>query len=1431
VQGGSAHIAVRGISGPGAAASARRLERRLASLAGVRRAEVTAPLGRVAVNFDEAVLGSEDLVQAIDAFERNAGLDGQPFAAVSHPADWEPIVREAVLVGAGLVGSTVALVGRASRLPPLPPVIPTLLALADSTPRLRGQVENLLGPPATNALLLHGGAVAQTLSQRPLNLVVDAAYRCSLLSEALLQRRAWQRREEMLADEPGAFRAGGYERPDRPVPVPDGPLETVSAVASAAAAVAAAGTLVATRRADRATAVLGAGIMRAGMVARESFAAQLGRTCAARDIVVLDSAALRRLDRVDVVVFDASVLHTGDVVIEEVLPVVPDVRFEELYLHAHALVDLDDLAGRREREEWVVRPLGRSAPAVPDGARAAAREWSRQGATVLAIERDGRLAGLVRVVREMDPLAEAVVAQAHAAGSVLLAGKGSGLQRRLAVDGVVAGGAALLSSILELQRAGRCVALVSLRGGSALAAADVGVGVTRNRRPPWGAHVHCGRSLADVSLLVQALPVARRVSVLGVRLSVAAAVLSTALGVLGRSAMAPRRAALPVPAAAAVGLGLGTWFGLTVAARPPPAAAARTAWHAMPTDAVLRLLRSAEAGLDEQEATRRQHPDGTAPPGEVGVARATVEELANPITAALAVSATISVLLGSALDAALIAAVLGFNGLIGGLQRRGADRALRTLSQATATRVRVRRRGMAHVATADQLVPGDVIDLRAGESVPADCRLLAAAGLEVDESALTGESLPVEKTPAPTPAYEVADRHSMVYEGTAVAAGSGHAVVTAVGVDTEIGRTVRGTAQAPRPAGVEARLRSLMRVSVPISAGAGIALLASVLARGGSVRQTVGPAVNLAVAAVPEGLPFVATVAELAAARRLSGRGTLVRQPATLEALGRVDVLCFDKTGTLTEGRIVLRRVSDGGQGLPADRLSPRLREVLAAAVRASPVQDGQDLLPHSTDRAVLNGARDAGVDATEGPGGWQPVAEMPFESGRSFHAVLGRRGGNQLLAVKGAPEVLLDRCTMWQRPHETVPLDAARRREVESEVERLTGLGYRVLAVAERPASERPDLDESRVVGLHLVGFLALADRIRPAAATAVENLRQAGVSVVMVTGDHPGTATVIADELDALNGRQVMTGVELDGLDDADLAQRLTGVAVFARVTPAQKVRIVQGLRAAGCVVAVTGDGANDAPAIRLADVGLALGTGATAAAREAADIVVTDDRLETIVDAILEGRAMWASVRDALTILLGGNLGEVMFTLAGGLLSGHSVLSTRQLMVVNMLTDVLPAMAVALRPPPTLTREVLKAEGPESSLGTPLLQGIGIRAGVTGAAASAAWLVGRVSGTAAHASTVGLVALVAAQLGQTLAAGIRSPLVIIAVVASLVGLAVAVQTPGISHFLGCRPLGPFGWATALAAAAAATVAAIGVSSILRNRTGTGTTGALSG
>jgi cation-transporting ATPase I len=885
------------------------------------------------------------------------------------------------------------------------------------------------------------------------------------------------------------------------------------------------------------------------------------------------------------------------------------------------------------------------------------------------------------------------------------------------------------------------------------------------------------------------------------------------LALAGPRTVATVRALVAVNGAAIASLGTGVWTARMLARRPAPVSADATDWHALAPDAVLAQLATTPEGLDQAEAARRwARPPAEAEHEEPGVLRASLEELANPLTPALASGAGMSAASGSISDAALIGTVMGVNALIGGIQLVGADRALRRLLDASAVRVRLRRGGTEALTSADQLVPGDVISVQAGDAVPADCRILDAHGLEIDESSLTGESQLVGKTADPTAAASVADRRSMLYAGTAVAAGTGTAVVVAVGPSTELGRSAHAAQGEHRPGGVQARLRQLTKVTVPIALGAGAAVIGGGVLRGRRLADTLGTGVSLTVAAVPEGLPLVATVAQLSAARRLSHRNALVRNPATIEALGRVDVLCFDKTGTLTEGRIRLHHVSVDGSDQPLTTLDAPGRLTLAAGLRASPEHRNGEALAHPTDRAVVDGARSAGVDVELGTGGWMLEAELPFEPSRGYHAVLGRTPTGHRLAVKGAPETVLPRCAQIQRPGGPVRLDEPARRALTDEVERLARGGYRVLAVAERDASTRRDLREDRIQRLRFVGLLALSDPVRVSAAAAVRGLRAAGVDVLMLTGDHPSTAEAIAAELDLLDDRPVVTGPQLDTLADPDLTQIVRDASVFARVSPTHKVRIVAALQRAGRVVAVTGDGANDAPAIRLADVGVALGLRGTNAAKEAADVVVTDDRIETIIDAIVEGRALWASVRDAIAVLLGGNLGEIAFTVGTGLLlPGGSPLNARQLLLVNLLTDMLPSMALAIRPPASATPDTLLHEGPDVSLGASLTRDVAVRGALTAGAGVGAWLGGRLTGiTPGRAGTVALVGLVGAQLGQTLVIGWRSPLVVGASLVSAAALAGVIQTPGVSQFFGCRPLGPLGWSIGLGAAAAASLGA---------------------
>jgi cation-transporting ATPase I len=725
------------------------------------------------------------------------------------------------------------------------------------------------------------------------------------------------------------------------------------------------------------------------------------------------------------------------------------------------------------------------------------------------------------------------------------------------------------------------------------------------------------------------------------------------------------------------------------------------------------------------------------------------------------------------------------------------------------------------LTSANELVPGDLVALEPGDAVPADCRLITTDQLEVDESTLTGESVPVPKDVAPTVAATIADRSCMAYAGTTVAAGSATAIVVATGRSTEAGRSASMMLDDAPTGGVQARLRTLAASSVPVSAAAAGAIMLGGLARG-RLAQSVSSAVALAVAAIPEGLPFVATAAELSASKRLAKHNILVRNPRATEALGRVDVICFDKTGTLTEGRIKLRTVSNGRAHRPVDDAGADFRPIIAAALRASPVPVGGEILPHPTDRAVVNGAEHAGIGSTDGAAGWRMVRELPFEPGRGFHAVLGHLPADQMISVKGAPEVVLPRCDAWTHDGRTERLTDVTRREIDAEVDRLAEQGLRVLAIAERRASGRRQLDDERVDWLELRGLLGLADATRPTAAEAVDRLRRAGVKVVMVTGDHPSTAQAIGAELDLLDGGTVVTGPDLDEADEMTVDALVSKASVFARVSPAHKVTVVRALRRAGRVVAVTGDGANDAPAIRLADVGIALGDQGTDAARQAADMIVVDGQIETIADGVIAGRAMWTSVRDAVALLLGGNLGEILFTVGSSAISSRPALNARQILFVNLMTDLLPALTVAARSPRGVSLESLAREGPDSSLGTALTDEVTRRAVATTVGTTGGWLAARLTGTAGRASSVAVASLVASQLAQTAVASRGDPAVLAAVGMSFAALVGTVQTPGISHFFGSRPLGPIAWGTVAGSAVAASAVAAMPNKWLQHLTG---------
>ncbi|MGW1559708.1 HAD-IC family P-type ATPase [Streptomyces sp. NPDC002144] len=1012
---------------------------------------------------------------------------------------------------------------------------------------------------------------------------------------------------------------------------------------------------------------------------------------------------------------------------------------------------------------------------------------------------------------EPDPWAEPVLDAARRAGlSVVLVDDPALSDIAGLADRVVSRHRPLSEVVRELREEGDTVVTVArprsaddtdvlaglLGGDIAVALAD------HDNAVVWGADVLALHGLTDVWRLLTAIPAARGVGRRAQILARSGAALSGLLVAVGETRKPSRTPwpglrHTPVDVGAAVALFSGARSALRVAATPTPHPRPRVAWHELDAEDVRTRLEGTPHEEAEPEPQPADEP-GTGHPLLVPLRwsgqlfHAVREELDDPLTPVLAVGSAAEAILGSAVDALLVVGALDLNALVGGVQRLRADQALSRLLAGQKQKARVAppeddAEDEPRTVDAARLRPGDIIELKTDDVVPADARLLWQDGLEVDESALTGESLPVEKQTDPTPQAAVAERRCMVFEGTTVAAGNARAVVVDTGERTEAARAVHLAARTPPAPGVQGRLQELTRRALPLTLAGGAAVTTLSLLRGTPIREAVSGGVAVAVAAVPEGLPLVATVAQLAAARRLSRRGVLVRTPRTLEALGRMDTICFDKTGTLTENRLRLARIAetDGEVLAAADATEAH---TLRAAARACPrLNGGSDRPVHATDEAVLDAA---GPDPE-----WTQLEALSFEAARGYAAAVGRVGdGPRTFVVKGAPETVLPACSelpshAWDTAHS------------------LAADGLRVLAVAERrldDGAQDADVLDAPLGDLEFTGLLALADAPRETSPALIHGLSEAGVRPVMLTGDHPQTARSIAEDLGWPADTAVVTGDELTAADRSARAAMLRDVGVVARVAPEQKLQVIEAFRDAGRVVAMVGDGANDAAAIRAADVGVGISARGSAAARNAADLVLTEDDLRVLIDAVHEGRALWHSVADAIAILIGGNAGEVGFGILGTLLGGRAPLSTRQMLLVNLFTDLFPAMAVAVTPDEEAIRAT--ADSPEDTsdvLGAPLIRQIRHRAIGTTLGALVAWLFGRFTpGTARRSSTMALCGVVGTQLAQTLLDRRDSPLVRFTSLGSAVVLVALIQTPGVSNLFGCTPLGPVAWAGVMAA-----------------------------
>jgi magnesium-transporting ATPase (P-type) len=948
---------------------------------------------------------------------------------------------------------------------------------------------------------------------------------------------------------------------------------------------------------------------------------------------------------------------------------------------------------------------------------------------------------------------------------------------------------ALAAALDCYQRGGHTVAVVSSAAAQALSAADVALGIIGDgddQPAPWSADL-IADDLAAAWRVLHALPAAKAASRRGVELSIGASALGALLLIPTVRGNGPE----PVTAGAAIGLLSGYWLARKVLDAPLPRPAPLDEWHTMSVEQVRSTLAATDPAPESAAVV----------PAERHVIWQFFDtvraELSDPLTPVMGLGAAASAVLGSPIDAMLFGTVLTGNALLAAGQQLSAERRLnRLLAEQTppAWKVTIRPDGTRerHKVLAERVRRGDLIEIGPNDVVPADARLVEHTELEVDEASLTGESLPVAKQIEATPGAEVAERRCMLFAGTTVVTGTGLALVTAVGPDTEVRRAAELVTGGRRDIGLAHQLGRITRRAWPVSMAAGALVSGLGVLRGTPLQQAVANGVSVAVAAVPEGMPVVATLAQHASAQRLTKTGVLVRVPRSVEALGRVDVVCFDKTGTLSENRLRVTQV----RPVPGESR----QEVLRCAGHATPVSKERGH-PHATDAAVAEAA--GGLDGAAKPG--HPDAHLPFRSGRPFSASVT---GSEL-TVKGAPEVVLTAC-------QGVPA------EIGDLVRKLAKDGLRVLVVARRQLTaaqqrsiedieDNVDTPEVEAVaelcteGLTLVGLVGLSDTPRTGSARLLAELDRREVPVRVITGDHPVTARAIVRKMGlSVRAKQVISGAQWEALSRKEQERAVAERVVFARMSPANKVQIVQALERSGRVSAMVGDGANDAAAIRAATIGIGVVAHGSDAAHTAADVVLLDGRVESLLDALDEGNQLWQRVQSAVAVLLGGNASGAAFAVVGSALTGQAPLNTRQLLLVNMVTDALPATALAIsrpsRPMPSGSR------GPDERA---LLRAVALRGATTAGATIAAWSMARFTGLPRRASTVALVALVTTQLGQTLLES-RAPLVALTAGGSFAAMAVLISTPGVSQFLGCTPLGPFAWAQALSSATVATTAA---------------------
>ncbi len=774
-----------------------------------------------------------------------------------------------------------------------------------------------------------------------------------------------------------------------------------------------------------------------------------------------------------------------------------------------------------------------------------------------------------------------------------------------------------------------------------------------------------------------------------------------------------------------------------------PATTDTQQWWAKDAGAIVAQLETDQhRGLTAAQVAERQRRFGpneleeepTAPPWRIFLL-----QFANTMIVVLLVAAVVMVAIGESTDAVVIGAIVVLNALIGFFQEYRAEQAMAALRTMTAPSARVVRDGAESAVAATELVPGDVIVLEAGDIVAADARLVESPNLRVNEAALTGESVPVDKDDDSLPDGEgevIGDRHNMVFKGTSVVYGRARGVVVATGMETSLGQIagLLQTHQAPRTP-LQKRLAVLGRWLAVAAIVICIVVFFAGVARGEDVEVMFLTAVSLAVAAIPEALPAVVTIGLAMGAQRMIRHNALIRRLPAVETLGSVTVICTDKTGTLTEGRMLVERLwtADGTYGVTGSGYKPSgelLRDgvhedvapgsALASLLTAAALCNDAVLVPPSdrdeewaivgdpTEGALLAASSKLGFDRERVNEHYPRTAEIPFDSERKRMVTIHRTDDPEvrLVAAKGAVEAMIEAVTRIATAGGDLELTPGRHDEILARAADFAAAGYRVLAVAGRTVH---DGDLSHVLeserDLVLYGLAAMADPPRQESKTAVAACRTAGITPVMITGDHPATGRAIGGRLGIVDSAdQVMTGSELAAEHAEGLADHVASVAVYARTSPEQKLDIVNAWKENGDIVAMTGDGVNDAPALRTADIGVAMGVAGTEVAKEAADMVLTDDNFASIVTAVGEGRRIYDNIRRFVRYTLTSNAGEIWVMFLGPFIGLPLPLQPVQILWINLVTDGFPGLALGVEPaekdvmerPPRPPKESIFAHG---------------------------------------------------------------------------------------------------------------------------------------